>query len=141
MLLCWSLWKQSWSWRDWALVAGGIVASVASSRLDLMGDVLELHATPWLAGFLLVLAGLRWYVPAVVKAVSVCWLTLLISDFLGMLKLAAGNTDVHLPEGIGGAGVTDALVFEPMMVALGFLLLKAAREHEARRKTRRSANA
>lgn len=118
----------------------GAALSVYTSNLLEVDGALELHDPGWYCIGVLVLAGLRLYLPPAGKAYALCWLVLVLSDVTSMLLVSASYPEVQLPRGIGGAGIHDALYFKPMMLALGLLLLDwARRRHAAKQKSRQQS--
>lgn len=89
--------------------------------------MLQLHTTPLFIYGLLVLGGLRLYLPPPGKALAMAWMVLLCTDLGAMLMWAGGNPDVQLPLGIGGAGFGDALFVHPLIAAVGLMMLAHAR--------------
>jgi hypothetical protein len=133
-------WRQPPKGREWLFMLLGVVAGLATAEMVVRGGDSELHWPPLFTGALLVLTGLRLYIPATGKAFGMCWLVLIVTDTLAAAWHGTSAQVAYLPLGIGGAGVGDGLFFEPMMLALGLLLMKAERERSIR-KAIRAANA
>jgi hypothetical protein len=121
-------WRQTPTRREWLFMLVGVVASVATAEMVVKGGDSELHWPPLFTAALLVSTGLRRYIPSTGKAFGMCWLVLIVTDILAAAWQGTSAQAASLPLGIGGAGMADALFFEPMMLTLGLLLLKAERE-------------
>jgi len=97
------------------------------AQLKEVDGTLQLHTTPLFIYGLLLLGGLRLYLPPPGKALAMAWVVLLFTDLGGMMLWAGHRTDVQLPLGIGGAGFGDALFVHPLIAAIGLMMLAHAR--------------
>lgn len=127
------LWLQGLSKWDWLAVIGGAGVSCAFSKITEVDGCLELHSPAIFACALVVVVGLRWYLPSAGRAFTMCWLVLITSDFVVMATNSSSFPSMQLPMGIGGAGFGDALFIEPVLVCIGLLALKWARSRGASR--------
>lgn len=117
---------------DLFLVFAGIMAETLLARLVEVEGTRELHTAPVFACLLAVLVGIRMYIPDIGKAYALTWVVSITSDFFGMMRLTSTvGEPVHLPIGIGGAGVGDALFVVPIVLAVGLAVLSLVRRQSA----------
>ena len=122
-------WRQGVSSAEWLLVLCGALVNFLNSYWSTDQQALSLYSTNFFAATLVALYAFEVYRVNAFKLAAVSWIGLLAADVMhSAIKAFESDSPVEFPEGIGGAGLQDALVLIPGLVLAGTSLLGVLRK-------------